>query len=356
MLDCTGDLGDLAKDLIDIESVSGGEGPLAQAVWDALSAYPHLSLTRVGNTVVARTEGGAPQRVAIAGHLDTVPVAGNLPARTELVDGRTALIGRGACDMKGGVAVQLYLAATCTTAPRELTWIFYDNEEVEAAKSGLGRLARERPDLMEADLAILMEPSGGAVEAGCQGSLRCEVVTHGLAAHSARSWLGHNAIHDMGPVLRCLEEYESHEVVVDGLTYREGLNAVGISGGVAGNVIPDTCRMSVNYRFAPDKTVAQASAIVRDIFSGYELVIRDAAPAARPGLDQPLVASLVAGLGRAVRPKLGWTDVARFAELGIPAVNFGPGDPNQAHTDGEFVFLDDILACRDDLGAWLAAR
>jgi len=355
MLNCEGDVCDLMRELVDIESVSGNEGLLVGMVNDALSAYPHLTTTRLGNVIVAQTHFGCPTRVVVAGHLDTVPVKGNLPSHIESIDGRRALVGRGAVDMKGGVAVQLNLAASLTEAGKDVTWVFYDNEEVEASKNGLGHLAESSPEVLQADMAILMEPSNGVIEAGCQGSLRVNLRTHGVAAHAARSWTGHNAIHDMAGALQILNDYQALQVRVDGLVYREGLNAVAISGGVASNVIPDRCDMMVNYRFAPDKSLTDAEQVIREIFSGYDMEVRDAAPPAPPGLSSPLVASFVAEAG-SVAPKYGWTDVARFHQLGIPAVNFGPGDPNLAHSDHEYVFLDDVTACRDRLLGWLAAE
>ncbi|MDR0488173.1 MAG: succinyl-diaminopimelate desuccinylase [Propionibacteriaceae bacterium] len=352
MLNLAGDIRVLLRDVVDIESVSGNEAKLADEVFDALNVCSHLHVTRVGNLIVAQTHLGCSQRVAIAGHLDTVPVAGNLPSRVQAIDGREALVGRGTCDMKGGVAVQLNLAATLTNPTRDITWIFYDCEEVEASRNGLGRLAEVHPELLKADMAILMEPTDGVVEAGCQGTLRVTISTTGTAAHSARSWLGHNAIHEMVGALQILQDYEPAQVDVDGLTYREGLNAVGISGGIAGNVIPDLCELSVNYRFAPDKDESQAIQVVREVFAGYPIVVADSAPGAIPGLRTPAVASFVEAMG-SVRPKYGWTDVSRFSGLSIPAVNYGPGDPNLAHTDGEYVFLDSVESCRDSLHNWL---
>jgi len=355
MLNCEGDVRDLVKELVDIESVSGGEGPLADMVEEALSACPHLGTTRLGNVIVARTHFGAPVRVVVAGHLDTVPVAGNLPSHMETIDGRQALVGRGAVDMKGGVAVQLNLAASLAQAEKDVTWVFYDNEEVEEAKNGLGRLAASSPELLRADMAILMEPSNSVIEAGCQGSLRVNLRTHGVAAHAARSWMGHNAIHDMAGALQALHDYQLQEIRVDGLIYREGLNAVSISGGIASNVIPDRCDMMVNYRFAPDKTLEEAEQVIREVFSGYDVEVRDAAPPAPPELSSTLISSFVHEVGQ-VGPKYGWTDVARFHQLGIPALNFGPGDPNLAHSDHESVFLDDVTACRDCLLHWLSTE
>ncbi|MDR1078423.1 MAG: succinyl-diaminopimelate desuccinylase [Propionibacteriaceae bacterium] len=354
MLDPSGDLADLLQDLVDIESVSGQETALADQIEAALRPCRHLQLTRQGNNISARTELGRSQRVAIAGHLDTVPPAGNLPSQRLQRDGRAVLAGRGSVDMKGGLAVQLALAVQLTEPRWDLSWIFYDNEEVEAAKNGLGQLARSRPDLLRADFAILMEPTAGVVEGGCQGSLRAWVTTSGQAAHAARSWLGHNAIHDMAAVLARLRDHRPDRVLVDGLEYREGLNAVTIEGGLAGNVIPDRCRVQVNYRFSPDKSPERAEACLRAILAGYEVVVADLAPGARPGLDTPWAAELVAATGQPARPKYGWTDVARFAALGLPAVNYGPGDPNLAHTVAEAVELDQVSICHSVLAGWLS--
>ncbi|RIQ14567.1 succinyl-diaminopimelate desuccinylase [Jiangella rhizosphaerae] len=340
----------LTAQLCDLASPSGEEGPLADAVEAALRAVGHLTVDRDGDTVVARTALGRPSRVVLAGHLDTVPVAGNLPTR--LVDG--VLWGRGTVDMKGGVAVGLRLAAHVPAPTSDVTFVFYDNEEVEADRNGLGRVARQQPGWLAADFAVLMEPSSAAVEGGCNGTLRVAVDLTGTAAHSARWWMGRNAIHAAGPVLQRLAEYQPATLTVDGLDYREGLNAVGISGGIAGNVIPDRCEVTVNYRFAPDKSEAQALDHVRQVFDGYDVRLLDTAPGARPGLDRPVAAAFVAAVGGQPRAKVGWTDVARFDALGVPAVNYGPGDPQLAHADDERVDVAEIETCETRLRAWLA--
>ena len=350
-LDLSLDAAALTAQLVDIESVSGAEKPLADAIADAITPLPHLSVHRDGNVIVARTELGRARRVVLAGHIDTVPVAANLPSRS--ADG--LLYGCGSCDMKAGVAVQLRLAAHVAEPGTDVTYVFYDCEEVESERNGLLRLSRQRPDLLAADFAVLMEPTGGVVEGGCQGTLRADIRAAGQRAHSARSWLGSNAIHHAGDILTVLRGYEPRQPVVDGLRYHEGLNAVGISGGVAGNVIPDECVISVNYRFAPDRSAEQASAHVRAVFGAWEVTIADVAGGARPGLQAPAVASFVAAMPGEPRAKLGWTDVARFDALGIPAVNFGPGDPQLAHTREEHVELAAIGQCEDRVRAWLAA-
>nr|WP_221234416.1 succinyl-diaminopimelate desuccinylase [Terrimesophilobacter mesophilus] len=342
---------DITRALCDIESVSGNEREIADAVEAAISGRSHLEVVRDGDTVVARTDLGRERRVVIAGHLDTVPVNNNLPTR---VDGRF-LVGRGTVDMKAGVAVQLKLAAELVAPAVDITWIWYDHEEVSADLNGLGRLAKSHPDLLVGDFAILGEPTNAVIEGGCNGTLRLDVTTRGVRAHSARAWVGRNAIHLAAPILTVLAEYEPREVDVDGLVYRESLNVVGISGGVAGNVIPDECTVSINYRFAPSRSGEEAIAHVREVLHGIDLDVEivDLAEGARPGLEDPLARSFVAAVGGDALPKYGWTDVARFSALGIPAVNYGPGDALLAHADDERVDTAQITECERGLRAWL---
>jgi succinyl-diaminopimelate desuccinylase len=353
VLDLTADVVDLTVALVDIESISRNEASIADAVEAALSAYRHLNLTRRGNTVVARTDLGRGERVVIAGHLDTVPLNDNLPCRRETAPEGEILRGLGTCDMKGGDAVILKLAAGIPAPTRDVTYVLYEAEEIDSEFNGLNKLSQSDPDLLEADFAILMEPSNAEVEAGCQGTLRVEVRTTGERAHSARSWRGVNAIHGAGDILARLAAYEPRKPMIDGLEYHEGLNAVGIRGGVAGNVIPDECVVEVNYRFAPDRSEAEAQAFVRGFFDGYDVTVTDSAAGALPGLDLPAAQAFVAAVGREVNPKYGWTDVARFTALGIPAVNFGPGDPMLAHHKDEFVPVEHLTRCEAQLREWL---
>ena len=336
--------------LVDVPSVSGDEAPLADAIESVLGSLPHLTLHRDGNAIVARTELGRTQRVVLAGHIDTVPIADNVPST---ISGGV-LYGCGSADMKAGVAVQLKLAASVSEPVMDVTYVFYDCEEIVSDRNGLGRLSRQSPDRLASDFAILLEPTDGVVEGGCQGTMRAEVTVRGERAHSARSWLGRNAIHDAGDVLEVLRGYQPRQPVVDSLTYREGLNAVAIGGGVAGNVIPDECHVTVNFRFAPDLSADAAADHLRDVFGRWDVTIVDEAGGARPGLQHPAAASFVAAMGGTPRAKLGWTDVARFDALGIPAVNFGPGDPMLAHTRGEHVWISDIEACEAKMAAWLS--
>ncbi|MGO9381867.1 MAG: succinyl-diaminopimelate desuccinylase [Mycobacterium sp.] len=353
MLDLRGDPIELTAALVDIPSESRDESLIAGEVETALRAQTSgFEIVRNGNAVLARTSLGRPSRVLLAGHLDTVPVAGNLPSRFE--DGE--LHGCGTADMKSGDAVFLHLAATVAEPVHDLTLVFYDCEEIDAASNGLGRIERELPDWLSADVAILGEPTAGYIEAGCQGTLRVVVSATGTRAHSARSWLGDNAIHKLGAVLDRLAAYRARDVDIDGCVYREGLSAVFVDGGVAGNVIPDAASVTVNFRFAPDRSVDAALAHVHDVFDGLDVRIEltDSAAGALPGLAQPAAKALVEAAGGQVRAKYGWTDVSRFAALGIPAVNFGPGDPNLAHTRDERVPVGNITAAVEMLRRYLS--
>ncbi|MGH3388688.1 MAG: succinyl-diaminopimelate desuccinylase, partial [Actinomadura sp.] len=233
-LDLFSDAAALTRALVDIESVSGNEKALVDAIEAALRELPHLTVERDGHSLVARTSLGHPERVVLAGHADTVPVNANLPSRVE----GDLMYGLGTADMKSGLAVLLRLAATLPAPGRDITYVVYECEEVESARNGLLRLVRTRPELLHGDFAVLMEPTYAAVEGGCQGTMRIEVATVGARAHSARAWMGRNAIHGASAILDILTAYEPARPVVDGLEYHEGLNAVYIRGGVAGNVIP----------------------------------------------------------------------------------------------------------------------
>ncbi len=354
-LDLTRDVVSLTADICDIESVSGSEARLADAVEAALRMLPQLHVQRDGDAVLARTDLGRTQRVVLAGHLDTVPLARqpNLPTHRAAHDGVEHLVGRGTVDMKGGVAIMLRLAALVPEPTRDVTFVFYDNEEVDAARNGLGRIARSRPDWLQAELAVLLEPTAGIVEGGCKGTLRAEIRTSGVAAHSARPWMGHNAIHDAAEVLTRLTAYRARTVRIDDLDYPESLEAVLITGGQATNVIPDSCVVTVNYRYAPDLDEPAAEAHVREVFASFEVTVVDNVGGARPGLQLPAARELVDTLGLPVQAKQGWTDVARFSRLGVPAVNLGPGDPGLAHRDDERAPVQQYLDVEAALLRWL---
>jgi succinyl-diaminopimelate desuccinylase len=341
---------DAVAALVAIPSPSYAEGALADHVERRLRAVPWLVVDRLGDNVVARTGGRGP-RLVLAGHLDTVPANGNAEPRRE----GSVLWGLGSADMKGGLAVMLELAAAGPPAV-EATWVFYVAEEVARRHNGLLAIERSRPDLLAGDAAVLGEPTGAVIEAGCQGVLRAELVLGGARAHTARPWMGVNAIHRLGPVLDRLGGASVREPVVDGCTYHEALQAVEVRGGVAGNVVPDEVRLTLNHRFAPDRDAAGAEAALRallepllDAGAGDRLEVGDVAPAAPPSLGHPMLKALLAATAVPPRAKLGWTDVAFFAERGIPAANFGPGDPELAHTAGERVTGADLVAVHEAL-------
>jgi succinyl-diaminopimelate desuccinylase len=320
------------EELCAIASESRDEGPITDHLDEVLSAAPWLERTRVGDNLVARTNLGRPLRLVIAGHTDTVPANGNATPRR---DGAT-LWGLGTADMKGGLAVMVELALAAAEPAVDVTYVFYAREEIAASESGLEELFTERPDLLEGDVAILGEPTDGELEAGCQGTLRLEVTLAGARSHTARPWMGRNAIHRLGPLLDFLASHEPRQPLIGGLQFREALQAVLVTGGVAANVVPDSVTLTLNHRFAPDRTPAAAEQAVRDLLTPFleaedRLELIDAAPGAAPALDHPLLAALVDRHGLAVRAKLGWTDVARFAARGIPAVNLGAGDSTLAH-------------------------
>ncbi|MFC7482648.1 succinyl-diaminopimelate desuccinylase [Luedemannella flava] len=339
----------LTRALVDIESVSGNEQEITDAVEAALLAAGQLSVSRLGNVVCARTDLGRPSRVILAGHLDTVPIADNFPSTVA----GDLMYGCGTSDMKSGSAIALHLACTVSSPEYDVTYLFYDCEEVESERNGLFKVSQQQPDWLEGSFAILLEPTHGLVEAGCQGTMRVIVRTHGTRAHAARSWRGHNAIHDAGEVLRRLSAYQARQVTIDGCGYREGLNAVRIAGGVASNVIPDLCEIEVNFRFAPDRSEEAALGHLREVFAGFELEVTDSAPGALPGLDRPAARGFLDVVGETPVGKLGWTDVSRFAAMGIPALNFGPGDPNLAHKRDEHVEIPKIRTGADLLRRWL---
>lgn len=354
MLDLTRDLPDLLLDLVNIESVSGNEAKLADVLEATLRACGHLEVMLDQDAIVARTQTGRDSRVVIAGHLDTVPVANNVPGRIDEGLNGPRVWGRGAVDMKGGVAVMVALAAELTAPARDVTWVFYDHEEVDSSLNGLGRIARSHPEWLEGQFAVLMEPTGATVEGGCQGSIRVRLHTTGVASHSARSWLGTNAVHALRPALDFLADLPIIDVDVDGLTYREAVNATAAGGGIAGNVIPDRAFLDVNYRFAPHRSTDEALERIHEWFGAYDVEVLDVSPGARPGLDRAEAQEFITAVGADPRAKYGWTDVARFSELGMPAVNFGPGDPGKCHADDEACDIADLHTCADALRRWLS--
>jgi len=346
----SGDLLELTAALIDVASPSFSEDRLCGLIHAELAGCGWLEVERVGDNVVARTNLGRERRLVLAGHTDTVPANGNATARIE----GDRLWGVGAADMKGGLAVMLELARTVTEPVVDVTWVFYAREEVAADHSGLGELFSLRPDLLAGDVALLGEPTSAAIEAGCQGTLRAVVALRGERAHTARPWMGRNAVHRLAGLLAALADHEGRRPVVDGLEFRESTQAVAVSGGVAGNVVPDLVELTINHRFAPDRTIDEATADVQALVGpfleeGDTVDVVDAAAAAWPAVSDPLVASLVERRGLEVRAKLGWTDASRFAAAGVPAANYGPGDATIAHTAGEWVDRASLESVHDGL-------
>ncbi|MGD0056069.1 MAG: succinyl-diaminopimelate desuccinylase [Acidimicrobiales bacterium] len=341
-------------ELVEINSVSRQEAAIASFIEDRLRTNPSLDVERVGDNVVARTTGMHATRLLVAGHTDTVP-GDPVQARVE----GEVLRGLGACDMKGSLAVMLELATAPAVRAIEVTWVFYAREEIARSESGLLEIAQLRPDLLDASAAVLAEPTGGAVEAGCQGTLRVNVELAGTRAHTARPFMGRNALHRLGQLLYRVAAYEPRTVTIDGVDFTEQLQAVSVGGGVAPNVVPDIATCSLNHRVAPDRTSDEALAWLRDYLGDCiepdDLIeVSDWAPSAPPSLSNERIQSLVALTGRAARGKMGWTDVATFAELGVPATNFGAGDPRLAHHRDEYVTLGELDAFARALGLWLA--
>jgi succinyl-diaminopimelate desuccinylase len=356
------DLLEATATLVAVRSESFDERRLADLVEAELREHAHLTVDRVGDNVVARTDLGRPLRVVLGGHTDTVSANGNEVPRVE----GDVLWGLGSADMKGGLAIMLELARRHTEPAVDVTYVFYAREEVAATESGLLELERDRPDLLVGDVALLGEPTDGSVEAGCQGVLRLRVTLVGARAHAARAWMGRNAIHRLGRLLAVLDLYEPRQPVILDCHFHEALLATHVEGGVAGNVVPDRATVDIVHRFAPDRDLDQAEAHVREVLSavleeGDTVEVLDRSPAAWPALEHPVVATLVARHGLEVRAKLGWTDVARFTAWGVPAINLGPGEATLAHTAEERVeraslertwdALDDLLANGPDPAA-----
>ena len=343
------EIGALTLDLVNIASVSQDEQAIADSIQAALVEVKHLKVSRISNSIIAQTNFGANQRVVIAGHLDTVPANNNFPGKKT----STEVIGLGSVDMKSGIAAALKLAAALTNAKYDVTYLFYESEEIETKYNGLELITKQAKDLLNCDFAILMEPTNGIIEVGCQGTLRFQVSARGTRSHSARWWNGENAIHALTPVLEILNSYKSREPIIDGHKFREGLQAVKINGGVAGNVVPDEVTMTINHRFAPDTTPAQAEENMKKLFKDFNFQLLDVASGAPTGLNNELIKDFVSKIGTAIAPKFGWTDVARFAAAGIPAINFGPGDPNLAHHPDEAVKIKQIEDVFASLKDWL---
>jgi succinyl-diaminopimelate desuccinylase len=335
-------LGQLALDLVNIPSVSRHEQRLTAWIAERVAALPHLRVAHRQEDAIAFGPPGRPD-VVLAGHSDTVPEQGNLPGRLE--DGQVH--GLGAADMKGSLAVMLALAAELDRlAPRvRPLFVVFGREELPAEESVLEGLFTSCPAILEARLAVMMEPTANRLEAGCLGNIKAALEFRGVAAHSARPWLGVNAIHEAVRGLRQVVDVEPHEVVLNGLTFREVVSVTEIAGGVANNVIPDRVVCGLNFRYAGHRSPAGAEARLRELVGpAGELRVLSNSPSAPVAVDNPLLRRLREAGDLPVEPKQAWTPVAEFAAHGLDAVNFGPGDPRLAHRRDERVSVDAMSA------------
>jgi succinyl-diaminopimelate desuccinylase len=322
--------------LVDIPSDTGQESEICTAINDRLSGLPS---TRVGNSLVVGEPVGDRPLILLVGHLDTVPSQGQGPSR---VDGGR-LFGLGACDMKGGLAVMIHLLEDPGQRSFGVAGIFYAGEEGPAAGNELARVLDEVGWLRSAHFGVVLEPSDGELQVGCNGVINAVVRFHGRAAHSARPWLGENAITKAGDWLAAMHRRQPRDVVIQGLVYQEVVSVTRASGGVANNVIPAAFEANVNCRFTPDQTVEEAVAMLRvECRDADELEIVDSAPAGPVDTGHPFVARLVEATGAPFAAKQGWTDVARLGEFGIPAINYGPGETALAHRPDESIDLGDL--------------
>ena len=340
------DLFKLTHELVCIPSESFQEKEIVDFVAQKLSEAPWLDVTRIGDNIVAKTGDTKGMRLLLGGHTDTVPAQGNDQIRLS----EDSIWGIGSADMKGGIAIMLSLALNVPDSAVDMTYVFYAREEVAHKHNGLLEIEANQPELLIADLAILGEPTSGNIEAGCQGTMRFTLELKGERAHTARPWMGRNAIHRLSGVLTAIEDYESRNPVIEGCQYREALQVVKVEGGIAGNVVPDSTTLTINHRVAPDRSLDIAEREIRDLLGPFmepadELKVVDAAPPAKPGLSNPILASMIESHELDVQAKLGWTDVAFFDQKGIPAANFGPGDATLAHTSNEQVERSSIDQC-----------
>jgi succinyl-diaminopimelate desuccinylase len=339
-----------------VPSPIGEERALCDAIGARLEGLPLAGpVRRYGDSlVVPVTRGAGGPRVALAGHLDTVRTSHDAPPRIE----GDRLYGPGASDMKSGLALMLDLVEHDLAACRglDLTLVFYAREEGPYADNELGSVLAEDPELRAVDLAVCLEPSDNRLSLGASGSIQAAVTFHGRTAHSARPWQGDNAIHKAGPFLAELGALAPRETTIDGLVYRTVTSVTLAEGGRGRNVVPDAFTLNVNHRFAPDTSLEQAQREVERLVGGRATIEwKDLSPSAPPRASHPLVAALRDAGVVAVEPKQAWTDVARFAALGVAAVNFGPGENAQAHQRNEWTGLAALAAGRAILLAWLRA-
>ena len=342
------DLYETLQWLIDTPSETGNEGRLCTEVAARLyRAFGQETVDRVGNSlVVGPRDAAAP--ILLVGHLDTVPSQGQPPARIE----GDRMFGLGASDMKAGVAVMLHLLEDrdVRLTGRDLIGVFYAGEEGPSDGNELETVLVRAPWLKAASFAIVLEPTDGEVQIGCNGVVNARVVFEGTAAHSARPWLGVNAVTRSGEWLAEMDKREPEPVEIDGLIFREVISVTRASGGIANNIVPSSFELNVNYRFAPHRSIDDAVDVLASVCvaaDGFEVI--DSAPAGPVDTAHPILDRLRELSGAPPAAKQGWTDVARLGAFGIAAVNYGPGETALAHKVDESVRLDDLDKVFDTL-------
>jgi succinyl-diaminopimelate desuccinylase len=346
-------LAELALELVNIASVSRHEQEVTSWIAGRVGRLRAVRIVYRQSDAIIFGPPGRPD-VILAGHSDTVPAQDNLPGRLE----NGQVHGLGSSDMKGSLAVMLCLAEELDRLPVNLNPLFviFGREELPLSESVLSGLFDACPSMLEASLAVVMEPTDNVLQAGCLGNIKASLVFRGVAAHSARPWLGVNAIHEAIRGLRPLVNAEPEDVVLDGLTFREVVGVTEISGGIANNVIPDTVVCGLNFRYAGHRTPAEAETRLRELVgSAGELKVLSNAPSAPVATDNPLLRRLQTAGDLRIEPKQAWTPVAEFAGRGIAAINFGPGTPELAHRRDERIsvnaMLDSLSILRRFLGA-----
>ncbi|MEN3282295.1 MAG: succinyl-diaminopimelate desuccinylase [Solirubrobacteraceae bacterium] len=345
-----------ALELVDIPSESRDEARLAAHALGVLRDGG-VDVREAGDSCVlaGATAHGERPLVLLAGHLDTVPAQGNLPGRR---DGE-AVHGLGAADMKGAVAVMLELALSGVGGDGftvDLGYVLFPREELPFGESALTALLEREPGLREAELVVVMEPTANAIHAGCLGNINATWTFHGRAGHSARPWLADNAIHRAAKGILAVAELEPIPHDFGGLRFTEVVSVTRIAGGIASNVIPGEAVATVNYRYAPGRSAADAEAWLHELCDPYgTLVIEGNAPSAPVAVGNPLAQRLIATGDLAVEAKQAWTPVAEFAAAGVDAVNLGPGDPAQAHAREEHVRVEALVRCYETIEAFACA-
>lgn len=338
--------------LVDTPSELGDEAELCSALVDRFAAsYAEGEIVRVGNSVVVGRRSGRPL-ILLVGHIDTVPSQGQPAAFSQ--DG--LLYGLGTSDMKSGVAAMVHLLEDdeVRNGPFDVAGVFYDGEEGPADGNNLERVLIEVSWLTDAEFGVVMEPTDMRVEVGCNGAINATVRFNGSSAHSARPWLGENAVTKAGAWLAELHHRDPELFVIDGLEYREVFSVTKASGGIANNIIPPAFEVNLNYRFPPVFTIEEAVGRLRLLaLAADEVEIVDRAPSAPVPEGNPHLDRLLAVTGGERAAKQGWTDVARLAIYGIPAVNYGPGIVAQAHQVNEHVPLENVHLAFENLKHFL---